>query len=195
VAGTVPAPVITRAENAVITFLATSTGATTAWQSWNTELYYSSPTSTGTVSFWQEWNTFYEETAGERQGRDAVASTFQRVREEAEEAAALRMREMQASRDRATALLLELLTPEQARSYSHEGYFEVRGSAGGRWRINSSGQAGNVDLVHEADGRRLASFCCHPPGRLPAADAHLAQMLHLVTDEEGFRRTANMMSR
>jgi hypothetical protein len=39
---------------------------------------------------------------------------------------------------------------------------------------------------------REASYCCHPPDGLPDADAHVAQMLHLVTDEEGFRRTANL---
>ena len=31
----------------------------------------------------------------------------------------------------------------------------------------------------------------HPPDSLPDADAHLAQMLALVTDEEKFLRVAN----
>jgi hypothetical protein len=87
---------------------------------------------------------------------------------------------------------MSLLSDEQAVSYRENGWFEVRGSRGGRWRIRNRGQAGNVDLMPEIGEVREASYCCHPPGGLPDADAHAAQMLHLVTDEDGFRRTANL---
>jgi hypothetical protein len=90
---------------------------------------------------------------------------------------------------RARELLLSLLTEEQARSYTQAGWFEVRGSDGGLFRIHSHSQAGNVQELMA--GRPVASYCCHPPGGLPDADAHVAQMLHLQTDEAGFRRTAN----
>jgi hypothetical protein len=93
------------------------------------------------------------------------------------------------ARDRARELLLSLLTEEQARTYEGDGWFEVAGSDGGLFRIHSAGQAGNVQEI--LAGRPVASYCCHPPGGLPDADAHVAQMLHLQTDEAGFRRTAN----
>ena len=41
----------------------------------------------------------------------------------------------------------------------------------------------------EIGNERDVSYCCHPPGQLPNADAHVAQMLHLVTDEDDFRET------
>jgi hypothetical protein len=93
------------------------------------------------------------------------------------------------ARDRARELLLSLLTEDQARTYEGDGWFEVAGSDGGLFRIHSAGQAGNVQEI--LAGRPVASYCCHPPGGLPDADAHVAQMLHLQTDEAGFRRTAN----
>lgn len=90
---------------------------------------------------------------------------------------------------RARELLLALLTDEQARTYQQDGWFDVLGSDGGLFRIINRGQAGNVEEL--AGGQAIASYCCHPPGRLPDADAHAAQLLHLQTDEKGFRRTAN----
>jgi len=41
------------------------------------------------------------------------------------------------------------------------------------------------------DRQTGAGLLLHPPDRLPLPDAHLAQALHLVTDEDGFARTAN----
>ena len=88
-----------------------------------------------------------------------------------------------------------MLTDQQARDYVEHGWFEVRGSRGGRYRIRNRGQSGNVDLMPEIGNERDATMCIHPPGNLPAADAQLAQLLHLVTDEDGFRRTANIAYR
>jgi hypothetical protein len=97
----------------------------------------------------------------------------------------------QAARERARALLLELLSPAQRTDYLERGYFDMVGSAGRRWRIRATGQAGNVHLMG-AEGQTLASACCHPPGHLPNEDAHVAQMLALAADEDGFVQTANM---
>ena len=95
------------------------------------------------------------------------------------------------ARTRAEELLLSLLSEEQAASYRERGWFEVRGSKGGRWRIRNRGQSGNVDLMPEIGEEREATYCAHPPDGLPDADAHVAQMLALVTDEEAFLRVAN----
>jgi hypothetical protein len=44
----------------------------------------------------------------------------------------------------------------------------------------------------EIGEERDMTLCAHPPGHLPDADAHAAQMLALVTDDEAFERTANV---
>jgi len=163
----------------------TSTVGNASWACWNST--YSGTTFTVTAAMqpaWQSWNNASEE----RHARQ-VAQAERRLRQVEADQRLLQVRET--ANRRAEELLLSLLTDEQAASYVQRGWFEVRGSRGGRWRIRSRGQAGNVDLMPEIGEIREASFCCHPPGGLPAADAHLAQMLHLVTDEEGFRRTAN----
>jgi hypothetical protein len=107
--------------------------------------------------------------------------------------------ERRQQRARATAraheLLASVLDEEQARSYDRQGFFELRGSRGGWWRIRRDGQAGNIDELERSGGPRVATWCCHPPGGLPDADAHLAQLLHLTTDEDGFRATGNRTPR
>lgn len=97
--------------------------------------------------------------------------------------------------ERAEALLTSLLDEDQIRSYLREGWFEVIGSAGGRYRIRRNGQAGNVDEMPPRGDERTASLCIHPYGGFCDADAHAAQYLALVTDELSFRRTANRTPR
>jgi hypothetical protein len=96
---------------------------------------------------------------------------------------------------RAEKLLLSLLDEAQAASYLRDGWFEVRGSAGGLFRIGRRGQAGNIDELPPGGGPRIASWCAHPSGGFPDADAHAAQYLALVTDEPGFRAVANRTPR
>lgn len=159
-------------------YYTTITNTADPWPWWNLA-YTNNQTTASTLIVqapqwqWQAWNATYTETAeysAVRQARLAACS-------------------------RAEELLLSLLTDEQAADYEQHGWFEVRGSKGGRWRIRDRGQAGNVDLMPEIGSERMASYCCHPPDSLPTADAHLAQLLHLVTDEDGFRRTANVAYR
>lgn len=96
---------------------------------------------------------------------------------------------------RAESLLASLLDEDQIRSYTQDGWFDVTGSAGGRYRINRNGQAGNVDELAAEGDHRVASLCIHPYGGFHDADAHAAQYLALVTDELSFRRTANRTPR
>ena len=153
------------------------------WTAWNNgvatttgSLAYNYATNTAYVSNgtqWVTWNTAYQETEDQRAAR-----------EEQE-------RERQAVRDRALELLRSLLTDEQWASYQDKGWFEVRGRSGRRWRVRNRGQSGNIDLMPEIGEERDATYCAHPPGGLPDADAHAAQMLALVTDDEAFLRVAN----
>jgi hypothetical protein len=92
--------------------------------------------------------------------------------------------------ERAGKLLRECLSADQYASYQANGWFEVTGSLGGRWRISNDGMSGNVTLL----GKQSITYCGYPrPGgewELPQADVMLAQALHLITDEGHFRRTA-----
>ena len=122
----------------------------------------------------------YTETAAQREARAAAVRRNEACR-----------RARVLASERAEALLLGLLDEDQAASYIQRGWFEVTGSAGGRFRVNKRGQAGNVDELPADGGDRIASYCIHPSGGFPDADAHVAQYLALVTDEPEFRRVAN----
>ncbi len=185
----------------------TMTTGDTAWVAWNNgvtttagslALNYTSGTayvSTGTQ--WVSWNASYTEMTEEQQAELREAHRVaeeRRLAQQAEWAAAERERQAQllAASERSVALLLSLLSDEQRATYQEKGWFEVRGSSGRRWRIRNRGQSGNVDLMPEIGEEREMSFCAHPAGWLPDADAHVAQMLALVTDDEAFERTANV---
>jgi hypothetical protein len=173
----------------------TSTGQYTAsllWTASGTIVSTGSPVSTSTSWYtlpggWQwGWHQFPQHAYQplSRAGQDRMLAG-ERQRETARRQALARVT------GRAETLLLSLLDDDQARSYTRDGWFEVRGSAGGLFRISRRGQAGNIDELPPAGGDRIASYCIHPSGRYPDADAHIAQYLRLVTDEEGFRQVAN----
>lgn len=199
--------------------LYTSTSSTTAmaytetpWASWN--ITYTG-TSGNTLAYgansniavssgaqfavstpqWTTWNTAYQETEDQRLERERQAAEANAHREagraERERQEAERRAEREQAEARSLELLRSLLTGEQWASYQDKGWFEVRGKSGRRWRVRNRGQSGNIDLMPEIGEERDATYCAHPPGDLPDADAHAAQMLALVTDDEAFLRVAN----
>lgn len=173
--------------NAVITNTTSGTGtlylgADQAWANWNA-------TSVVTASFtvttsWTGWNTAYEETREQREAREARAAEQARLAETARP-------EREAARVRAEELLAAVLSEEQMAEYRTRRSFTLVSSKGRRWRIRAAGQSGNVDLLPDEGEEREATYCAHPPGGLPDADAHLAQALTLITDEDAFLRVAN----
>jgi len=180
----------------------TMTTGDTAWIAWNNgvttttgSLALNYTTGTAYVSTggqWVAWNASYTEMTEEQEAAFAEAQRVAEERRLAQEAQwAAERAECDKASERAEELLLSLLSEEQAATYREHGWFEVRGSSGRRWRIRNRGQSGNVDLMPEIGDVRQATYCAHPPGRLPHADAHVAQMLALVTDDEAFERTAN----
>jgi hypothetical protein len=157
------------------------------WANWNilsTAGTCSTTVMTTTATTWGTWNSTYEETREQREDRE-------RRHAEAARAAEVARAERAAAKERALELLSLCLTDEQMASYRERGWFEVTGSKGGRWRIRARGQSGNVDLMPEIGEEREATYCAHPPEGLPDADAHLAQALTLVADEDAFLSVAN----
>lgn len=88
------------------------------------------------------------------------------------------------------SLLLSFLTETQQHDVTTSGVFEVVGSDGKTYRIETNDYSGNIYRVE--DGRR---FCCYPqptrPGqKLPLNDMLLGQFLALVTNAPYFLRIA-----
>lgn len=183
----------------------TVTMADSAWNSWNSNvttttgsLAYNYATNTSYVSngtSWISWNTQVQETEEQQAEREANECEWQaRYQEQCAErarTAAARQLERDQAQARALELLRSLLSETQWASYREKGWFEVTGRSGRRWRVRDRGQSGNVDLMPEIGEEREATYCAHPPEGLPDADAHAAQMLAMVTDDEAFLRTAN----
>ena len=94
-----------------------------------------------------------------------------------------------AARQKARALLLSRLTPEQADHYSRLRFFYVRAPSGHRYRIRH-GRARNVEHVDDL-GNRLATLCAHPAIDCPDEDTMLTQMLWLQSNEAQFLQVAN----
>jgi hypothetical protein len=171
-----------------------STGTTTQW----IPLTYSTAGANVTLNLASPWTITVTSGSGYDYGSwanpqpTAEQLAEARARRAAEERAyEERCRARARVNERAEALLLSLLSDAQGRSYLELGWFEVRGSAGGLFRVSRRGQAGNVDELPPDGGDRIASYCIHPSGRFPDADAHAAQYLALVTNEPGFRAIAN----
>ncbi len=102
-----------------------------------------------------------------RRGRDALARRRQ-------------------ARQRAEALLLAWLSPDQRAQYRSRrwrGRFEVTTAAGHRYRVCPGG-------VVRLDPRGSA-YCIETASRVPVADEMLAVKLLLETDEHGFLATAH----
>jgi hypothetical protein len=175
------------------------------WVNWNNSvtsttgsLAFNYATNTAYVSTgtqWVTWNTAHQETEDQRAAREErTREVLERQRErraEMEARAAGQRKEREQAEARSLELLRSLLTDAQWASYQDKGWFEVRGKSGRRWRVRNRGQSGNVDLMPEIGEERDATYCAHPPDGLPSADAHAAQMLALVTDDEAFMRIAN----
>jgi hypothetical protein len=98
------------------------------------------------------------------------------------------------AQDRARTLLLSFLSPDQRRSLEANNAFIITAASGQRYRIRP-GTIGNVDvLAADNDNQKIHSLCFHQRNYLdvPVEDVMLAQMLHLLDDEESVKRIANV---
>lgn len=166
-----------------------TTAATTVWNNW---LIPTTGATGGTLTYQvhDETSVFTEE--------QRVAQA-QRAVERAE-----RRREAEVAREAANAVASEtlrlLLSEEQWASWEANAWFDEVLPSGAVYRLHR-GVSGNVR--HTPAGRRRESLCAHPSthvqdddgeflGLLPTVDVVIAQVLALRTDEEGFRRVANI---
>jgi heme exporter protein D len=87
------------------------------------------------------------------------------------------------ARQRAEALVLAWLSPDQRAQYRSRGRFEVTTAAGHRYRVCPGGVVG-------LDPRGWA-YCIEATSPVPVADELLAFKLLLETDEQRFLATAH----
>ncbi len=94
------------------------------------------------------------------------------------------------------ALLEDWLTPKQLQQFQTKNYFDVVGSAGGKYRVN--GAAGGTVPPYNIHVLADNNDMCIVPDQggymvpmLPAGDILLVQKIALETDEEGALDKAN----
>lgn len=101
--------------------------------------------------------------------------------------------------------LYEFLTEEQKQCLSYHGYFNIRGSNGGKYRIFTHTNSGNVE--HWSDSYGWISECAHPryypsfddvvsgttarESQIYIEESLIAQKLIIEHDEEFWARIAN----
>lgn len=163
------------------TYTATNTIGNATWVRWTTDDATTSTTSSNVI--WRVW-TANDYTYGSTLTYPAaVEPTVQpaRVSDVAKAAAEAKARD----------LLLEHLTPEQAREFEASKSFVVTSRSGRRYRI-TLGRAHNVHEL-DADGKPALELCGHVADyAVPNGDNVLAQKLMLEASEEEYLKLANV---
>lgn len=95
-----------------------------------------------------------------------------------------------AAKAKARSVLDQHLSEEQRAQLARDQFFLVEGSAGRRYRIRQ-GRSNNIDRL-DAQGQVAEHLCGHPQIACPDEDTMLGQKLALETDEEAFRKVANV---
>lgn len=160
------------------------TGATTTatvWASWTSGATYATTTTTG-MSVWQIWvNGACRQPVPQLTAEQEAA--WRKMNEEKE-------RERKSAQKLALQLLKEVLTRTQLEAFEKNKCIPVDAPSGTKYVIER-GVAGNVYSIK--DGKRMERLCIHPAdSEIPIEDVMLAQKLLLETDEEEFRRIANV---
>jgi len=90
---------------------------------------------------------------------------------------------------RSYELLFRHLTDDQKNMLESENRFLIEVKSGKIYEI----RRGIHQNIYRLDdqGRPAEQLCCLPQGQVPEGDVMLAQMLHLMVNEEGFRKVAN----
>jgi len=92
--------------------------------------------------------------------------------------------------NRARALLLAHLNPDQRAEYERFGCFHVQGPSGRLYRIFHR-WAGNIEIVTKPWGDPMAVLCIHPTEQIPIEDSLLAQKLMIECSEDDLHEIAN----
>lgn len=133
---------------------------------------------------WRQWNNSYVPTPAQVVRPAVWAETPAQIAERA-----AREQERVAASVRAQALLESVLNEEQRRDWAARGHFFLHVGEK-KYRIKR-GRSGNVELVDQ-NNEPLERYCAHPVDLVPDEDTAVAQMLHLLYDEDRFLAMANV---
>lgn len=167
------------------------TTASSAWTAWtvtatsssdNIWVQWTSACTDASVSMGNLARAIQPETEEQRQGREQ-RETEARVQREKE------IREREVAKQKAEALLLSMLDPEQTKELQEKNSFVLVSELANRYRIRR-GRSMNVDQL-DTEGKKIATLCAHPREAVPDADTMVAQMLMLTNHEQDFLRVAN----
>lgn len=183
------------------------------WNTWTTNSTTTVLNSTGwsnlgsasSTVVWNNWNSIpvitYTTSATEpeiEEQRAEINATMERQRLELIERRHARDEQRQGATSRARILLRSILSQEQWETWEAEQFIEVQGSEGNWFRLRP-GSNGNI-TVFDDDGD-IERICAHPNlyddhnDPLPNEDVLVGQILALRTDENNFRRIANVHRR
>ena len=148
-------------------------------------------TTTGSLA-WANWNntsnssiTLHPETPEQVTTRNQRYENERKIRAEEDQK---RIR----AEERATQLLVSVLSEEQCKDFAAHGYFFVDAPSGRRYRIDK-GRSGNIKVIDRVTGVWTESLCVHQRDSIPIPDTMLMQKLLLETGaEEELRRVANI---
>ena len=144
-----------------------------------------------------QWERWVAQDEGKREQREIARRQIEnelqgrRERESARRAEEERRKQNEAlANKRSLAILSHHLTDEQRQEYIIKRLFHFEAKSGRVYRLQE-GTHGNVFAVE--NGKDVERFCIQPSdSRLPKPDVVLAQLLMLKTNEEEFRRIANI---
>lgn len=164
------------------------------WVCWNQECISSTASN---LVVWTYWNIEHNSSHVVTTNADFASSPPIIITEEenhrSRQYEVEKAKKRKEAREKAEALLLANLSPEQRDQFKKQGNFVVHSSDKDRFYRVTYGQAGNVLLIEKASGKVLKRLCIHPPFEhgLPTEDVMLAQKLLLEADEKAFLKTAN----
>lgn len=143
---------------------------------------------------WEHWVAQDEDKREQREiARRQIENELQarRERESARRAEDERRKQNEAvAHKRSLAILSHHLTDDQRQEYITKRLFHFKAKSGRVYRLQE-GTHGNVFAVE--DGRDVERFCIQPSDAcLPKPDVVLSQLLMLKTNEDEFRRIANI---
>lgn len=182
----------------------TATATSTVWSGWisNATSASGAECSISTAdTIWQGWSAVVKyshvepsplppPTPEELERRRRDEETWRQQEQERLRKKEEELKKREAAVARAEQLLRLFLTEEQLAELERNKCFHVQAPSGTRYQIGR-GQHGNIAEL-DANGKKIRRYCIQPTGGLPDPDAMLAQKLMLETDEERFKRIANV---
>ena len=170
--------------------ISTSSTNSTVWLPYSTQPTTGTfSSSTDSASFVSYYSLYFALTPAPVP--EAVAAERQAEERRFEAQLQHNVRVLEDGEDRALQLLEAHLSEAQREEFQRHRYFTVLSKDGQRRYRIKHGWAGNIERI-DHQGKPIETLCAHPVSPVPIPDNLLTQKLWLETDEDAFRRIANI---